>query len=75
MTEATAEPKRGVGRPKGSTRPKKEHKVLCLSFDMDTHNRLVDLAEANHMSKVALVSYLIWHSNNQPGLSDLAERS
>lgn len=75
LTESQTVPKRGVGRPRGSTKPKKEHKALCLSLDMDTHNRLLDLAEANHMSRVALISYLIWHSDNQPGLSDLAERS
>ena len=66
-SEETIVPKKVVGRPKG----KKARKALYLSLEVDTHERLEKLAENNHMTKAAVVNYLIWHCGLMP--SDIQE--
>lgn len=61
-SEETIVPKKVVGRPKG----KKARKALYLSLEVDTHERLEKLAENNHMTKAAVVNYLIWHCGLVP---------
>ena len=39
---------------------------MYLSLEVDTHERLEKLAKNNHMTKAAVVNYLIWHCGLVP---------
>lgn len=53
-----------TGKPK--TGGKVERKALCVALDMDTVERLDELTGMNHMSRTAMLSYLIWHCKLRP---------
>ena len=66
----TAETNESKGRPVGRPRSKKERKTLCIALDVPVYDRLEQIAEANHMTKAAVLCYRILHS--RAGLSDVS---